>query len=85
MTKLFFEMNAYDITTRITNEGRVPLAPLVHVHELHAGGLVMRDENVAVMAALVDHRPVAPHLPIALTLRTDRPSSLEIQRHLTIS
>ena len=60
MTKLFFEMNAYDIKTRITNEGRVPLAPLVHVHELHAGGLVMRDENVAVMAALVDHPPVAP-------------------------
>jgi len=41
MTKLFFDMNAYDINLRITDEGRVPLAPLVHVHELSQGGLVM--------------------------------------------
>ena len=60
MTKLFFQMNAYDIDTRIANEGRVPLAPLVHVHELRAGGEVMRDENVRVTAALVDHPPVVP-------------------------
>src|SRR6266850_1660789 len=60
MTRLFFQMNAYDITTRISNEGRVPLAPLVHVHEVRAGGEVMRDENVRVTAALVDHPPVAP-------------------------
>jgi ribonuclease BN (tRNA processing enzyme) len=60
MTKLFFQMNAYDIDTRIANEGRVPLAPLVHVHELRSGGEVMRDENVRVTAALVDHPPVVP-------------------------
>ena len=29
MTRLFFEMNAYDIEMRIADEGRVPLAPLV--------------------------------------------------------
>ena len=60
MTKLFFEMNAYDIKTRVSNEGRVPLAPLVHVHELHGGGVVFSDENVKVTAALVDHPPVVP-------------------------
>lgn len=60
MTRLFFEMNAYDIDTRIANEGRVPLAPLVRVHELNQGGLVMKDENVKVTAALVDHPPVVP-------------------------
>ena len=60
MTKLFFEMNAYDIDTRIANEGRVPLVPLVHVHELSAGGLVMKDAHVTVTAALVDHPPVVP-------------------------
>ena len=60
MTKLFFEMNAYDINTRVSNEGRVPLAPLVHVHELHDGGVVMSDENVRVTATLVDHPPVVP-------------------------
>ena len=58
MTKLFFEMNAYDIATRIADEGRVPLVPLIHVHELSHGGPVMQDENVKVTAALVHHPPV---------------------------
>jgi ribonuclease BN (tRNA processing enzyme) len=60
MTKLFLEMNGYDINTRVSNEGRVPLAPLVHVHEIQGGGVVMSDENVKVTAALVDHPPVVP-------------------------
>jgi ribonuclease BN (tRNA processing enzyme) len=51
---------AYDINTRITNESRVPLVPLVHLHELHDGGRVMRDENVKVTATLVHHPPVVP-------------------------
>jgi hypothetical protein len=37
MTRLFFEMNANDIRTRIADEGRVALVPLVHVHELFEG------------------------------------------------
>jgi ribonuclease BN (tRNA processing enzyme) len=60
MTRLFFEMNAYDIDARISDEGRVPLVPLVHVHELREGGLVMRDEQVKVTATLVDHPPIVP-------------------------
>jgi ribonuclease BN (tRNA processing enzyme) len=60
MTKLFFEMNKYDIDARISNEGRAPLAPLVHVHEHRAGGAVMSDGHVKVTAALVDHPPVVP-------------------------
>ena len=60
MTQLFFEMNASDIEVRIANEGRTPLAPLVHIHELREGGGVMSDEHVKVTAALVDHPPVVP-------------------------
>ena len=60
MTKLFFEMNASDIETRIASEGRLPLAPLVHVHEQTAAGRVMSDDNVTVTSALVDHAPVVP-------------------------
>jgi ribonuclease BN (tRNA processing enzyme) len=60
MTKLFFEMNSYDIGTRIADEGRPALQPLVHAHELRKGGLVMQDENVKVTAALVHHPPVTP-------------------------
>jgi ribonuclease BN (tRNA processing enzyme) len=60
MTRLFFEMNAYDIETRIADEKRVPLIPLVHVHELSGGGLVMQDDNVRVTSTLVHHPPVVP-------------------------
>ena len=45
MTKLFFQMNAYDIETRITNEGRVPLVPLVRVHEISEAVLATRRQR----------------------------------------
>lgn len=60
MTSLFFDMNAYDIDIRIEDEGRVPLAPLVNVHESSRGGQVVKDERVTVTSALVDHPPVTP-------------------------
>src|SRR5260221_177248 len=60
MTRRFFEMNAYDIQARIADEGRVPLVPLVHVHELREGGVVVRDDQITVSATLVHHPPVAP-------------------------
>ena len=60
MTRLFFEMNASDIDARIADEGRVPIAPLVHAHELREGGLVMQDDNVRVTAAVVHHPPTVP-------------------------
>jgi ribonuclease BN (tRNA processing enzyme) len=60
MTRHFLELNAYDIATRIADEGRVPLAPLVHPSEFSQGTLLMQDDNVRVTAALVDHPPVVP-------------------------
>ncbi|MGQ0383705.1 MAG: MBL fold metallo-hydrolase [Gammaproteobacteria bacterium] len=55
ITRLFFEMSEYDIAIRVRDEGRVPLTPLVHVHELTRAGPVMRDDRVRVTSALVDH------------------------------
>lgn len=69
MTRLFLEMNAYDIDIRIADEGRVPLAPLVHAHEIEKPGLVMQDENVRVTCALVPHPMVEP----AYAYRFDAP------------
>jgi ribonuclease BN (tRNA processing enzyme) len=69
MTQLFLEMNAYDIRTRIIDEGRPPLAPLVHAHEFSEGGSVMKDDNVTVTAARVDHPMVVP----AFAYRFDGP------------
>jgi ribonuclease BN (tRNA processing enzyme) len=62
-------MNAYDIDTRIADEGRVPLVPLIHPHEFTQAGPVMQDERVKVTAALVDHPPVVP----AFAFRFDCP------------
>ena len=60
MTKLFFEMNASDIKARLASGDRVPLEPLVHVHELRRDNVVMTDDRMKVTAALVDHPPTAP-------------------------
>lgn len=69
MTELFLALNAYDIDIRIRDEGRVPLAPLIHAHEMTEAGLVMQDENVKVTATLVDHPLVTP----AFAYRFDGP------------
>lgn len=69
MTKSMFEMNAYDIKTRIADEGYPPLAPLVHPHELTRGGTVWTDDKVKVSAALVHHPIVEP----AFAYRFDTP------------
>jgi len=60
MTELFLEMDAYDIGIREKDEGRPPLAPLIHPHEITHGGPVMHDDNVKVTAALVEHPLVKP-------------------------
>lgn len=60
MTELFFEMNASDMNARIEDEGRVPLVPLVHPHELSSADVVLHDDNITVTAALVHHPPVTP-------------------------
>ena len=80
MTQLFFEMNASDIDIRVANEGRTPLAPLVHVHELREGGAVTADGNVTVTAALVDHPPVVPAFAYRFDARDARSSSPATRR-----
>jgi ribonuclease BN (tRNA processing enzyme) len=60
MTAQFLALNAYDIATRIADEGRPPLAPLIRAHDIHAAGEVYRDERVRVTCALVKHPPVVP-------------------------
>ena len=60
ITRAFFEMSAYDIDIRIADEGRVPLRPLVHAHEVSLAGVVLQDERVKVTCALVEHPLVTP-------------------------
>jgi ribonuclease BN (tRNA processing enzyme) len=55
-------LNATDMNARIADEGRAPLVPLVHPHEVSQGGRVFQDEHVKVTAALVPHPPMVPAL-----------------------
>lgn len=69
ITRLFLEMNAFDIDVRMKDEGRVALAPLVHAHERSEAGEVMRDDRVRVSCCVVPHPEVAP----AFAYRFDTP------------
>jgi ribonuclease BN (tRNA processing enzyme) len=69
ITKVFFEMNFPDLEVREKDEGRPPLPPLVHPHELERTGDVMKDDLVTVTCAVVDH----PLVPLALAYRFDCP------------
>jgi ribonuclease BN (tRNA processing enzyme) len=62
MTKAYFVMNEADISTRIADEGRIPLPQLVRAHDIDHAAIVMRDDNVTVSAAIVHHPPVTPSL-----------------------
>lgn len=69
MTGQFLAMNAEDIATRMADEGRPALAPLIVPHDLERGGPVPVAGPVRVTAALVDHPPVTP----AFAYRFDTP------------
>jgi ribonuclease BN (tRNA processing enzyme) len=69
MTRLFWDLNAADIRLRTSDEGLLPPAPLVHVHERTAAGTVLHADDVTVTSALVDHPPVTP----AFAYRFDGP------------
>jgi ribonuclease BN (tRNA processing enzyme) len=58
MTRLFFELNQFDIETRIADENRIPLLPLIRAKDLTASGLVVDDGRVRVRAARVSHPPI---------------------------
>ena len=70
MRDLFLRLNAYDIQTRMADEGRVPLAPLFRVHEVRQRGVLVEDEQVRVTATLVDHPPVTPAFAYRFDTRT---------------
>ena len=60
MTGQVLALNDTDIATRIRDEGRPPLAPLIRPHEITGDGLVTEIGGVRVTAARVEHPPVVP-------------------------
>ena len=62
-------MNKPDLDVRERDEGRPPLKPLVHAHDVRRDGVVMTDDRVTVTCATVEH----PLVPAALAYRFDCP------------
>jgi ribonuclease BN (tRNA processing enzyme) len=58
MTEAYWQLNRFDIETRIADEGRVDLRKLVTAHDFAKDGQVMRNEDVRVTAARVRHPPI---------------------------
>lgn len=60
MTELFWELNEYDVKTRMADEGRADPRTLLAPTEIDKPGVVYEDGKVRVTAALVNHPPVEP-------------------------
>jgi ribonuclease BN (tRNA processing enzyme) len=58
MTEAYWQLNRFDIETRIADEGRIDLRKLVAAHEFATDGEVMKNEDVKVTAARVRHPPI---------------------------
>src|SRR5437899_4599384 len=58
MTEAYWQLNRFDIETRIADEGRPDLRKLVTAHEFAEPGPVMQNADVKVTAARVRHPPI---------------------------
>ena len=58
MTRLLLDAYEFDISLRMKDEGRPPLAPLIRPHEITRAGEVFSDDRVRVTAALNHHPPI---------------------------
>ncbi|WMW82448.1 MBL fold metallo-hydrolase [Undibacterium cyanobacteriorum] len=62
MTKLFLQMNAFDIHTRIEDEGRSNLVNLIFPHEINKSGVIFENGKTKVSAVQVVHPPITSAL-----------------------
>jgi ribonuclease BN (tRNA processing enzyme) len=58
MTEAYWQLNRFDIETRIADEGRPDLRKLVTAHEFSEPGIVMQNADVRVTSARVRHPPI---------------------------
>src|SRR5437899_11317479 len=58
MTEAYFQLNRFDIETRIADEGRPDLRKLVTAHEFAEPGPLMQNAEVGVTSARVRHPPI---------------------------
>lgn len=59
MIRANWELNKFDIETRIADEGRPDLRRMVNIHEFSRSGMVLQNADVKVTATRVRHPPIA--------------------------
>lgn len=67
MWPAFCALNAFDIATRIADEGRPPLQPMVTVTD-YAEGLVLAEDGLTVEALRNHHPPIVDSFALRLTI-----------------
>jgi ribonuclease BN (tRNA processing enzyme) len=58
LTQSFWEYMKFDVETRIADEGRPDPRSLLVAHEFDSPGIIMRNDDVTVTAAAVQHPPI---------------------------
>jgi len=58
MTKTYWELNRFDVETRITDEGRPDPRPLLIAKDIDADGVVLKTSDVTVIAFRTPHPPI---------------------------
>jgi ribonuclease BN (tRNA processing enzyme) len=58
MLDAYWQLNTFDIETRIADEGRPDLRRMVNVHEFTGPGIVLQNEDVRVTSTRVRHPPI---------------------------
>ena len=58
MVNAYWQLNKFDIETRIADEGRPDLRRMVNVHEFTRPGMVLQNADVKVTATRVRHPPI---------------------------
>jgi ribonuclease BN (tRNA processing enzyme) len=58
MLSAYWQLNTFDIDTRIADEGRPDVRRMVNVHELTGPGTVLQNADVKVTATRVRHPPI---------------------------
>ena len=58
MTKAYWEVNKFDIETRITDEGRPDLRKLLIAKDIDADGVVLKTDDVTITAFRTPHPPI---------------------------
>ena len=67
ITKTFWELNKFDVETRIADEGRPDPRPLLIAKDIDADGVVLKTDDVTITAFRTPHPPITDNFAYKFT------------------